>query len=372
VTTLTTSTVSTNNGGNGYVQVRFATITGYVGGTTSTTVGDIIKFAPTGVEIYTPGSGSGTAGGFTLPTTQAPVVVFEGGGGGSGATATATVTSGVVSGITLTAGGSGYTTAPIVRIIHGAGSGTTATATISGGAVTGISLTANSSTTYTHYVKFGGTAQTRYVITNAVDCTNVKRFGIKAARGNGINGGDRPENGGDELVVYYNTDGTNTFPEANFLGVLTPIPSDTDITTNYDGTSGSTKWYSYFIDLAEAQQLPGVQFKIAQNRPAASGANDSGSDSDHYGICDFIYEYKASTTLTFVPSAGALATSSDLLTYVVEGPANATYTTGMSANDVTFTLSSGTPLVPVASINPNINIPLLEPYILVKHMIKAF
>ena len=372
VTTTTSSTVSSNNGGNGYVQVRFATITGYVGGTTSTTVGDIIKFAPSGVEIYTPGSGSGTSGGFTLPTTQAPVVVFEGGGGGSGAAATATVTSGVVSGITLTSGGSGYTTAPIVRILHGAGSGTTATATISGGVVTGVNLTANSSTTYTHYVKFGGTAQTRYVITNAVDCTNVKRFGIKAARGNGINGGDRPENGGDELVVYYNTDGTNNFPEANYLGVMTPIPSDTDISTNYDGTSGSTRWYSYFIDLAEAQQLPGVQFKISQNRPAASGANDSGSDSDHYGICDIVYEYKAATVLTFIPSAGALNSSADLLTYVVEGPANATYTTGMSANDVTFTLSSGTPLVPVASINPNINIPLLEPYILVKHMIKAF
>jgi hypothetical protein len=58
---------------------------------------------------------------------------------GSQATATATVTSGFVTSITVTYGGSGYTAAPAVTISGGGGgSGAAATATVSGGVVTGI------------------------------------------------------------------------------------------------------------------------------------------------------------------------------------------------------------------------------------------
>jgi FtsP/CotA-like multicopper oxidase with cupredoxin domain len=60
-------------------------------------------------------------------------------GDGTGAFATATVTSGVVTGLTLVNGGSGYTFANVV-IIGGGGSGATATATVTAGAVTALSL----------------------------------------------------------------------------------------------------------------------------------------------------------------------------------------------------------------------------------------
>ena len=46
-----------------------------------------------------------------------------------------------INAITVTAGGSGYTSAPVVDLIGGAGSGATATATISGGQVTAITIT---------------------------------------------------------------------------------------------------------------------------------------------------------------------------------------------------------------------------------------
>lgn len=58
------------------------------------------------------------------------------------ATASATVSGGVVTGVTVTFGGSGYTSAPTVDIVGGGGSGATATATVSGGLVTGVSVTA--------------------------------------------------------------------------------------------------------------------------------------------------------------------------------------------------------------------------------------
>jgi len=83
-----------------------------------------------GVETYAFGSVTGflvTAGGSGY--TSAPTVSFTG-GGGSGATATATVSGGAVTAVTVTAGGSGYTSAPTVSFAGGGGSSAAATASI--------------------------------------------------------------------------------------------------------------------------------------------------------------------------------------------------------------------------------------------------
>ena len=68
-----------------------------------------------------------TAGGSGY--TSAPTVTFTG-GGGSGATATATLSGNAVSDVTVTDPGSGYTSAPTVTFTGGGGSGATATAAI--------------------------------------------------------------------------------------------------------------------------------------------------------------------------------------------------------------------------------------------------
>ena len=64
--------------------------------------------------------------------TSAPTVTFTS-GGGTGATATATVSGGVVTAVTVTAGGTGYTSAPTIGFTGGAGSGATATASMKEG-----------------------------------------------------------------------------------------------------------------------------------------------------------------------------------------------------------------------------------------------
>ena len=64
--------------------------------------------------------------------TSAPTVTFTS-GGGTGATATATVSGGVVTAVTVTGVGSGYTSVPTIGFTGGAGSGATATATLKEG-----------------------------------------------------------------------------------------------------------------------------------------------------------------------------------------------------------------------------------------------
>jgi FtsP/CotA-like multicopper oxidase with cupredoxin domain/transcriptional regulator CtsR len=65
-----------------------------------------------------------------MPVNGATVTIT--GGGGTGAAATATVINGIVTDITLTSEGSGYTSAPVISITGGSGSGASATATLAG------------------------------------------------------------------------------------------------------------------------------------------------------------------------------------------------------------------------------------------------
>ena len=163
-----------------------------------------------------------------MPTTQVPTIVFEGGGGGSGAAATAQVSGNKIQSITLTNSGSGYTEAPRVRILHGAGVRNYATVGFNADTGQLQGLTLQSSEVPTHYLKFGGTQNDRNVVLDTVDASDFERVYVKVARGNNINGGDRPENGGDELLLYYNTDESLNFPSSGFICLLYTSPSPRD------------------------------------------------------------------------------------------------------------------------------------------------
>lgn len=370
---------SSSAGSDGYALIKFQKIVGYEGGTESITIGDVFEAGSgdqdNGVNFYASGTGTNASNGFALPTTQVPTVVFEGGGGGSGATASATVSGNKITSLTLTNAGSGYTEIPRVRILGGAGVRNHATVglNVNNGTLQGLTL--QNSEEPTTYLKFGGTQQTRYVTTNPVDASEILRVTVKAARGNGKNGGDLPENGGDELLLYYNTDNTDNFPGSNFLGSLVPIPTASQINSDFDGTgtgTNPTNWYTYGIELPEAAQTENVKFQIRQARSTPTGANDNASNSDNYAIMELTYEYEQTTELVFVASEGKIPVADDIQQYNVEGAATATYTSGIFANDLTLTLSSSNPIIPVASLDPDRVIPLIEPYFLVKYLIKAF
>ena len=357
-----------------YAKIGFGEITGWKNEQSITTNGDIVIKASEGIELYASGSGSGDGGGFALPVTQVPTVEFVG-GGGQGAAATVTVAGEKVTGITLDNGGTGYTAAPQVRILHGAGTRAFATATVETGgnrAVTAVTLSTQVvPEDYKRYVKVSGTEQKRWMIIKEQDCSNVTRFNIKVARGNGINGGNLPENSGDQLLLYYNTDLSDS--NWTFLKDIVPMPDANDATgAKYEGTgqgTNPTNWYWYGADLPSAAQKPNTRFKIEQDRGAVG---DYTTDSDHYGICDFIYEYKEVTELVFQSASNKMSTSVDQLDYEIDASPTALYTAGAIGGETVLKLTAQVPLIPDAAIDPDKNIPLIEPYHLTKYLIKAF
>ena len=93
-----------------------------------------------------------TAGGsgYTAPSVDIT------GGGGTGGTAVATVTGGVVTAVTITNPGIGYTTTPTVTITGGGGTGATATATVVGNEINAIAVTTGGTGYTSPTVTFSG------------------------------------------------------------------------------------------------------------------------------------------------------------------------------------------------------------------------
>ena len=390
-------------GGNGYIKLEAGVVTGSSGGGTTITTDTIIQSGSIDadqfdVSIVGDGNGVGNgAGSFKLPTTQVPQIVFTGGGSVTAhATATATVTAGKVTDVTLTSGGSGYTEAPVVHVLHGAGGGTTVTAAFNAtiGQVTSLNLDTNSTYTYSHYLKFGnpvsGTgygqgaaSKTRFVVLMPTDTSDVNYFSVKAARGNTKNGGD---DSAVAMTVYYQKSGQTNW---NLMGTLVNpsaqrtdplagnIPAiDTSTNTgNYDGDSGATKWYTFTVDVPQDARGADTQFKIEQDLPTASGSNDTAEDKNHIGICELIWWSPKTTSQIFVSTPGAVSKPAiDSLSYTVDGAqgSGVTYSSGVVASDARITLKSTTKIEPVASIDPDFEVPLLVPYSTCKYLIKSF
>ena len=380
------TTGTTDNGGDGYVRVGLGKIVGYEGGFTSTTTGDVLAEGSQDannwdVNIFGNGDGTGSAGNFKLPASQVPDVYIV--GDGTGATATASVSNGRVTALNLTNGGSGYTEVPYVYAMNGVGSVAVGAATIdaASGTVSTLQLVPATSQVYTNYVKFGGTSAsnpTRFVVTVPVNTEDANYFSIKCCRGNGVNGGNVPE---EVLRAYYRLEGTTTWVLLDTI--VNPNASRTDpiigtvpaVSETWDGSSGDTKWYTYTVALPQQAKANGTQFKIEQPRADSSAANDNDQDTDHYGIAEFIVWNEKVTDLVFVASPGAISKPLvDSLSYTIQGETGPgiTYSSGLGASDATLTLRSTTKIEPQGVIDPDYHIPMLHPYRLCKYLIKAF
>ena len=225
-------------------------------------------------------------------------------------------------------------------------------------------------------------AKTRWVELKPVDTSNATHFSIKAARGNGVNGGDPSE---ESLQVYYSTAGSpttwilvdtiiagrTTSRTDPFAGTIPQV----DLNSNWDGAAGDTKWYTYTVVLPQNAKAAGTNFKIEQVRADASSTNDNAGNTDHFAICEFIWWNGKATTLVYVPTAGKMLKQAvDSLTYTIDGEVgpSVTYSSGLGCSDATMTLKATTKIEPQATIDPDIDVPLLTPYRTCKYLIKAY
>ncbi|MFM2141726.1 MAG: hypothetical protein RLZZ476_270 [Verrucomicrobiota bacterium] len=121
-----------------------ASINTTAGGVHSTVPDVILSGNATAVATLGLSAASFTIAGGTTVYSAAPTVTISG-GGGSGATATAVLSSGVVSGITITNAGTGYTSAPTIAFSGGtvttAGTNPTGTGNATNFVVAGIQVT---------------------------------------------------------------------------------------------------------------------------------------------------------------------------------------------------------------------------------------
>ena len=110
--------------------------------------------------------------------TTIPTVVFTG-SSTTAATATANLTPTTIASITVTAGGSTFTSAPTVVFTGGGGSGATATAAFAGGIITGITVT-NPGTGYTSVpgISFTGGGGTGATATAVLTPTSIASITI--------------------------------------------------------------------------------------------------------------------------------------------------------------------------------------------------
>ena len=113
--------VSITNAGSGYDAASPPAITMTGGGGEGATASVIVNGSLSEITVTAGGSGF----------TSSPLVSIVG-GGGSGAAATAIITKGSVSRILINSGGSGYTSQPLITIVGGEGAGAAGTASVRG------------------------------------------------------------------------------------------------------------------------------------------------------------------------------------------------------------------------------------------------
>jgi len=270
-----------------------------------------------GLPFTTVASATITAGGSGYAT--APTVLFSG-GGGSGAAGTATISGGAVTAITITNSGSGYTSNPAISFSGGGGSGAAATAVLS----------APVPTTAPSVGSTGTLTWTIGTLANGASGT-VSFLAIPSAAGSYVN----------TAII---TDGVNNGPSLNdrdawdtattTFGALSP----TKVTSTPEVLTGGTASYTITV----SNPLPAttaINVSVADNLPtgftyaAGSTVINGGASSDPCASC---------VAAVKVVSGGSGYTSAPTVSFTGGGGSGAAATANVSGGVVTsITVTAG-------------------------------
>ena len=205
------------------------------------------------------------------------------------------------------------------------------------------------------YLRFFGNEAVRYARTITIDASasNGKGAAIlsskwRVIRGNGSNGGEQP---GEPLELFASNDNAASFTK---IGTLS-------------SANGPTTWTFVDIDIPVAFRVSNLILEVRQTR--SSTGNSAG---DNFGIDYVSFQHdEVEQTITTYPS-GKADLGIEFVTERIEPAGDPLNSAGLDVNEGTFTLSSAVKLNVTSYLQPEIDIPLLTRYHLVKYMIRAY
>ena len=205
------------------------------------------------------------------------------------------------------------------------------------------------------YLRFFGNEAIRWARTVPIDATvsnskvsEINTVKIRVIRGNGSNGGETPN---EPLELFGSNDNQTSFVK---IGTIS-------------SANGPTTWEIVDVPLPTSMRVNNLVLEIRQTR---SGAGNP--DNDNFGVdyVAFVHNEVESTVTTY-PSAKA-DLGIEFVTERIEPQGDPINSAGLEVNEGTFTLSSAVKLSVDSTLQPNIDIPLLTRYHLVKYMIRAY
>ena len=205
------------------------------------------------------------------------------------------------------------------------------------------------------YLRFFGNEAIRWARSIPIDATDsnskaseINTVKIRVIRGNDSNGGEQPN---EPLELFASNDNATSFVK---IGTIS-------------SANGPTTWEIVDIPLPTSMRVNNLVLEIRQTR---SGAGNP--DNDNFGVDYVAFAHnEVESTVTTYPSAKA-DLGIEFVTERIEPQGDPINSAGFEVNEGTFTLSSAVKLSVDSSLQPNIDIPLLTRYHLVKYMIRAY
>ncbi len=302
------------------------------------------------------------------PLPAGPVVTISGGGATTDATAVATPgANGTITGLTLTSGGAGYTTAPSVAITGPAGStGATATATISTDAVGSVAVTGNGSGFSAPAVIFGGPGTGAAAdATGAVDAVTLGTHGagyttpqVVFTNAPPATGAAATASGGVDTITVTNP-GTAAYT-APVVTIDAPPAGGTQATATaaIDGTGAITGFvvtggsgYTAAPNVTIADTAPGTGTGATAKATIDISALALSASGGNYATAPAVQINDAGGT----PTTVATATSTINVTTITMTAAGKGYTTAPSVTVVDVPNGAGTGVVAAATVTGVVN-----------------
>ena len=205
------------------------------------------------------------------------------------------------------------------------------------------------------YLRFKGDPQIRWARSILINAsagnsagTATEAMDFEVIRGNGSNGGETPT---APLELYGSNDGGGSYTQ---LGTIST-------------SGGATTWETVRITLPTLYRVSNLLIEIRQSRSASGNG-----DNDNYGVAKISQIHEEGEVTTYTTQSGRLDIGIESIQEVIAPQGDPINSAGITVNDGKFTLSSAVKLDVTPSLQPEVDIPLVTRYHLVKYLIRAY